>query len=118
MAPQYIPNFPPPPRDGHPVGFAARTRTQTKAMEEKGSDPLVDPFKAYLPVVNQRAFLLALESVVGSVSVSVSAGQARGGQPNSISIDFGRLSTRVCRTRKELTQSSSGDLVWKLLLSL
>jgi len=27
-----------------------------------------DPFKAYLPVVNQRAFLLALESVVASLS--------------------------------------------------
>lgn len=27
-----------------------------------------DPFKAYLPVVNQKAFLLALESVVGSLA--------------------------------------------------
>lgn len=30
-----------------------------------------DPFKAYLPVVNQRAFLLALESVVASLAEDV-----------------------------------------------
>jgi len=31
-------------------------------------DKYADPFKAYLPVVNQRAFLLALESVVASLA--------------------------------------------------
>jgi len=34
-------------------------------------DKFADPFKAYLPVVNQRAFLLALESVVASLADDV-----------------------------------------------
>lgn len=36
-----------------------------------GPDKYGDPFKAYLPVVNQRAFLLALESVVASLADDV-----------------------------------------------
>lgn len=38
-------------------------------VEDKNA--LFDPFKCYLPVVNQRAFLLALESIIASVAEDV-----------------------------------------------
>lgn len=39
-------------------------------QREKGGE-VFDPFKAYLPVVNQRAFLLALESIAASLADDV-----------------------------------------------
>ena len=35
---------------------------------ELAATKLTDPFQAYLPVVNQQAFLVALESVVASLA--------------------------------------------------
>jgi len=40
-------------------------------VPKKSPLPVVDPFQAYLPVVNQKAFLLALESVVASLADDV-----------------------------------------------
>lgn len=49
------------------VNEAPRDAVDAVAVPDKHGDP----FKAYLPVVNQRAFLLALESVVASLADDV-----------------------------------------------
>mmetsp|Transcript_9934 Transcript_9934/g.21849 ORF Transcript_9934/g.21849 Transcript_9934/m.21849 type:complete len:823 (+) Transcript_9934:166-2634(+) len=49
----------------------ADPETQAALKAGGGANELFDPFKSYLPVVNQRAFLLALESIASSLADDV-----------------------------------------------
>lgn len=47
------------------------SRNALAEVEQSKDGKMFDPYKAYLPVVNQRAFLLALESVAASLAEDV-----------------------------------------------
>mmetsp|Transcript_95368 Transcript_95368/g.308999 ORF Transcript_95368/g.308999 Transcript_95368/m.308999 type:complete len:871 (-) Transcript_95368:102-2714(-) len=56
--------------DEAPTGDKDALEAWEEANGKRGG-ALFDPFKTYMPVVNQRAFLLALESVVASLAEDV-----------------------------------------------